>query len=192
MNKIYIKISELSAKFKEMCYGITQNETEIEDAVQELMLYFMQMNQETLKNIYEKDGEQGIIRYGAVVLKRALTSPRSPFYYKYKKYYTHLDKSFYNATSTVIIKDDYVVTSDWNYKNISNIANPEEVYQWNKLEQIDKILDKVYWYDRDIFKLYYYEGNTLDTLAEKTMISRNSLFTTIDKVRTLLKEKLNE
>ncbi len=192
MNKIYIKISELSAKFKEMCYGITQNETEIEDAVQELMLYFMQMNQETLKNIYEKDGEQGIIRYGAVVLKRALTSPRSPFYYKYKKYYTHLDKSFYNATSTVIIKDDYVVTSDWNYKNISNIANPEEVYQWNKLEQIDKILDKVYWYDRDIFKLYYYEGNTLDSLAKKTKISRNSLFTTIDKVRQLIKDELNE
>tara|TARA_R100000664_G_C2719391_1_gene113404 strand:- start:121 stop:696 length:576 start_codon:yes stop_codon:yes gene_type:complete len=191
MNKIYIKISELRERFKEMCFGITQNENEIDDAVQELYLYFMQMNQQTLKNIYEKDGEEGIIRYGAVVLRRALTSPRSPFYYKYKKYYTHLDKSFYNATSS-IIKDDYVVTSDWNYKNISNIANPEEVYQWKKLEKIDKILDDVYWYDRNIFKLYYYEGNTLDSLAKKTKISRNSLFTTIDKVRELIKDELDE
>ena len=60
----------------------------------------------------------------------------------------------------------------------------------NKLELIDKELDKIYWYDREIFKLYY-SGNTLDSLAAKTRISRNSLFTTIDKVRTILKKELN-
>ena len=48
------------------------------------------MNPETLKNIYEKDGIKGIKGYGAVVLRRSLTSVRSPFYYKYKKYYTNL------------------------------------------------------------------------------------------------------
>jgi predicted DNA-binding protein YlxM (UPF0122 family) len=54
-------------------------------------------------------------------------------------------------------------------------------------------LDKLdSWYDRELFKLYYYEGNTLDSLAAKTKISRNSLFTTIDKVRDILKNKLNE
>ena len=50
----------------------------------------------------------------------------------------------------------------------------------------------MYWYDRDVFKLYYYDGNTLDSLAKKTKISRNSLFTTIDKVRRKLKEDLND
>ena len=48
----------------------------------------------------------------------------------------------------------------------------------------------MYWYDAKIFHLYYYDGNTLDTLAKKTGISRNSLFTTIDKVRNILKEEL--
>ena len=38
----------------------------------------------------------------------------------------------------------------------------------------------------------YYEGNTLDSLAKKTKISRNSLFTTIDKVRELIKDELDE
>ena len=62
-----------------------------------------------------------------------------------------------------------------------------------KLEQIDRQLDKLEsWYDRELFKLYYYEGNTLDSLAAKTKISRNSLYTTIDKVRTILKKELNE
>ena len=62
--------------------------------------------------------------------------------------------------------------------------------QWEQLEKIDKVLDKQTWYDKQIFSLYYYEGNTLDSLAEKTRISRNSLFTTIDKVRSIIKEEL--
>ena len=67
-------------------------------------------------------------------------------------------------------------------------------FKWlHKLEIIDVELDKLdNWYDRELFKLYYYEGNTLDSLAKKTKISRNSLFTTIDKVRTILKNELNE
>ena len=85
MNKIYLEISNLSSKFREMCYGLTQDEEAINDAVQELMLYYLQMNPETLKGIWEKDGQDGLIRYGAVVLRRSLTSARSPFYYKYKK-----------------------------------------------------------------------------------------------------------
>ena len=59
-----------------------------------------------------------------------------------------------------------------------------------KMEKIDLILNDLYWYDRKVFELYYYEENTLDTLAKKTGISRNSLFTTIDKVRTILKKEL--
>ena len=145
MNKIYIKISELSAKFKEMCYGITQNETEIEDAVQELMLYFMQMNQETLKNIYEKDGEQGILKYGAVALRRSLTSPRSAYYYKYKKYYTNIN-SFYTTDIT------------YGCTKLNNIAEEKERnIPQEKLELIDQQLDKMHWYDKKVFELYYYE-----------------------------------
>jgi len=156
------------------------------------MLYFMQMNPETLKGIWEKDGKDGLIRYGAVVLRRSLTSVRSPFYYKYEKYYTHIDRFMGNG-STSITNVDYGGDNNY-YQNISNIANEElETYQWQKLDQIDKQLDKLdSWYDRELFKLYYYEGNTLNSLAAKTKISRNSLFTTIDKVRTILKEQLNE
>jgi hypothetical protein len=163
-----------------MCYGLTKDKVAIDDAVQELMMYFMQMNPETLKTIWEKSGKDGIIRYGAVVLRRALTSPRSPFYYKYKKYYTNLVGVYMSNTSM----DNF-------HKSIYNI--PEEKldnYQWTKLEEIDKELDKLdSWYDKKIFELYY-SGETLDSLAKKTGISRNSLFTTIDKVRTLLKKEL--
>ena len=178
MNKIYQIISELTDDFTEMCYGITNDKNTIDDAVQELMLYFIQMNQQSLRSIYEKDGEKGLLRYGAVVLKRSLTSPRSPFYYKYKKYYTHININY---------------TTNNTYNNLQNL--PEKIernYKQEKLEQIDKVLDNVYWYDKKVFELYYYESNTLDSLSKKTGISRNSIFNTIDKVRQHIKEKINE
>lgn len=194
MTEIYSEIATLTDKFRTMAYGLTTDQNKVNESVQELMLYFLSMNPETLKSIYEKDGILGITRYGAVALRRALTSTRSNFYYKYEKYYTHIDSSVYSASSTNV--DDYIISDDWNYKNISNLPNEEIDNAHNKkldkLEKIDKVLDTLYWYDTKIFQLYYYEGNTLDSLAAKTRISRNSLFTTIDKVRTILKKELNE
>ena len=191
MTEIYKEIAKLTDKFRTMTYGLTKDENKVNEAVQELMLYFLSMDPSTLRSIWEKDGEKGIIRYGAVALRRALTSTRSNFYYKYEKYYTHIDRSVYSSNATGV--NEFSVPDDCVYKNISNIPNEKiDHTQLNKLESIDLQLDKLNWYDRELFKLYYYEGNTLDSLAAKTRISRNSLFTTIDKVREILKKELNE
>ena len=180
MNEIYQAVAGLRSKFKKMSFAFTTDENEIDNAVQELMLYFLQMNPQTLKDIYEKDGEDGLTRYGAVALRRSFTSPRSKLYYTYNKYYTHIS-NYYETNVTD------------NLKSIYNMPEVIEEYKWTKLEQIDEILDSLeYWYDKKIFQLYYYEGNTLDSLAKKTGISRNSLFSTIDKVREILKKELNE
>jgi RNA polymerase sigma factor (sigma-70 family) len=187
MNKIYQAVANCRETFVEMSYTFTQDINEIEEAVQELMLYFMQMNPSVLESIFKKDGQKGLIRYGAVVLRRSFTSVRSPYYYKYKKYYTNLD-----AQASSITYDITETGEMSNEKHLYNIPNPEEYQQWQKLELIDKALEDVYWYDASVFRLYYYEGNTLTGLAKKTGISRNSLFTTIDKVRDQLKELLDE
>ena len=192
MTDIYIEISKLTDKFRTMAYGITKDENKIHEAVQELMLYLLQANPETIRRIYDNDGIDGITRYGAVALRRALTSKRSNFYYKFEKYYTHIDSTIYSYTKTDTA--DYIIPDGYHYKDLSNLPNEAiDHEQLNKLEKIDVELDKLdSWYDRELFKLYYYEGNTLDSLAAKTKISRNSLFTTIDKVREILKKELNE
>ena len=192
MTEIYAEIAKLSDKFTTMAYGLTTDKNKIDNAVQELMLYFLQMNPKTLKAIYDKDGIEGVTKYGAVALRRALTSTRSNFFYKYEKYYTHIDSSCFSTNYTS--SNDELAYSFANNKNISNIPNEKiDNWQWTKLEEIDKALEDFTWYDKKIFELYYYdEGNTLDSLAAKTSISRNSLFTTIDKVREILKKKLNE
>ena len=192
MNKIYLEISKLSDKFRTMCYGLTKNKEDINNAVQELFIYFLE-RPELVKKIYDKDGLDGITRYGAVVLRRALTSVRSPFYYQYKKYYTHIDSFTSNVTYDVIETGEVIPT-----KHLYNIAEEPAVknLEFEKLDKIDLVLNDLYWYDRKILELYYYgengEGNTLDSLAKKTGISRNSLFTTIDKVRTILKKELTD
>ena len=186
MNKIYIEISKLSDKFRTMCYGLTQNKKDIENAVQELFVYFLE-RPELVKKIYDKDGLDGITKYGAVVLRRALTSTRSPFYYQYKKYYTHIDSFTGNVTYDINETGEVIPT-----KHLYNIAEEPAIknLEFEKLDNIDLILNDLYWYDKKIFELYYYESNTLDGLAKKTGISRNSLFTTIDKVREILKKEL--
>ena len=188
MNEIYLEISKLSDKFRTMAYGLNPDKNEVNEAVQELMIYFLQMNPETLKAIYDKDGIDGVTRYGAVALRRALTSPRSNYYYKYKKYYTHID-----SLTSAVTYDEMETGETIPSKHLYNLPNDIiSSYQWTSLEKIDSALDGFTWYDKKVFELYYYEGNTLDSLASKTGISRNSLFTTIDKVRTELKNKLSE
>ena len=191
MTDIYVEISKLTDKFRTMAYGITTDENKVNEAVQELMLYFLNMTPSVLRSIYDKDGILGITKYGAVALRRSLTSTRSNFYYKYEKYYTHVDSSVYTLNCTY--SDDNIYFDNNVSKSLHNIPNQEtDNTKIERLELIDKELDKIdYWYDRELFKLYY-SGETLDSLAAKTRISRNSIFSTIDKVRTILKKNLNE
>ena len=180
MNDIYNILAKLLPKYEDIAGLYTKDKNEIDDSVQELMLYFMQMNVQILKDIYIKDGEEGLIRYGAVALRRSLTSKRSAYYYKYKKYYANLINLSYKTTTT---QKNY-------YKSIYNIAQEEgEDIKEKNIQKIEAELSKLHWYDSKIFELYY-QGHTLDSLAKETKISRNSLYTTIDKVRTILKKEL--
>ena len=180
MNDIYNILAKLLPKYENIAGLYTKDKNEIDDSVQELMLYFMQMNVQVLKDIYLRDGDEGLLKYGAVALKRALTSKRSAYYYKYKKYYANLINLSYKTTTT---QKNF-------HKSIYNIAQEvEENIKEQKIQKIEAELSKLHWYDAKVFQLYY-EGHTLDSLAKETKISRNSLYTTIDKVRTILKKEL--
>ena len=52
MTEIYLEISKLSDKFRTMAYGLTADENEVNESVQELMLYLLQMNKATLSAIF--------------------------------------------------------------------------------------------------------------------------------------------
>ena len=138
MIEIYEEIAKLSDKFTKMAYGISIDKNKIDNAVQELMLYFLQMNPDTLRSIYDKDGIQGLTKYGAVALRRSLTSTRSNFFYKYEKYYTHIDGASYSNTKTYT--SDMFDFNIPNNKNIYNLPNEKiDDTQLLKLQEIDRI-----------------------------------------------------
>ena len=181
MTEIYKLITENDNKFRLYAYKFTRDKNEIDEVVQELMLYYLSMNKDTLKTIFDKDGIKGIIGYGCIVIKRSLTSKKSQYYYKINKYYEKI-------SSLENTRNSNDRESIWQYLEQLPDVYVEKEQKYQQLELIDKELDLMYWYDSVIFKLYYYEGNTLDSLAAKTKISRNSLFTTINKVREKLKK----
>jgi RNA polymerase sigma factor (sigma-70 family) len=182
IDKIYKLIADNRNRFVSVASKYTEDQNVIDEVVQEQMLYFMQMNKETLIDIYDKDGLEGIVKYGAVAIHRAVTSPRSNYYYKYRKYYTKIDGSYTNFNTVRTNKD---------ITQIPDVID-ESIYKKLAIEKIEKELGNMYWYDKKVFEVYYNEGHTLDSLAKKTGISRNSLFTTLKKVRTKLKEILDD
>ncbi len=179
IDKIYKLIADNRNRFVAVASRYTEDKNVIDEVVQEQMLYFMQMNKQVLIDIFDKDGLEGLIKYGAVAIHRAVTSPRSNYFYKYRKYYTKIDGSYTNYDQP-------------NCKDISQIPAVKDDYHKHELmDKIDNALKTMYWYDKKVFEVYYNEGHTLDSLAKKTGISRNSLFTTLKKVRTQLKEILD-
>ncbi len=55
-----------------------------------------------------------------------------------------------------------------------------------KLEWIDLKLKDCYWFDTEVFKLYYEENHSLNSMAKATGINRNTLFKSINSVKKYL------
>jgi len=114
--------------------------------------------------------------FGARIMANMYHSKTSRYYYKIKKYnQQHIDNQDTNL-------DKFIFTND----------STDE-----KLELINHILSEMYWYDRELFKLYFFGDNngskyTYTSLAEKTGISRRSIFYTIKNVKLHIRKQLNE
>lgn len=64
-------------------------------------------------------------------------------------------------------------------------ANVEELSKKAEVE-----LGKLYWYDRELFKLYAEGQHTISSLSRETLIPRTSISLTINRVKTHLKNKI--
>jgi hypothetical protein len=80
------------------------------------------------------------------------------------------------------------------HSNTSRYYYKYRKFYKKKLEFIDSTLKTLYWYDRELFRLYFFgekDGRqySLTSLAKKTGISRNSIFNTIKNVKQIIKKK---
>jgi hypothetical protein len=114
--------------------------------------------------------------YIARVMLNQYHSKTSRYYYKYNKYYE------YHTTTTI-----ESITADNTEYTIKDKKEVEERLEWVE----DKLKD-CYWFDSQVFKVYYLEEHSLNSMAKATKINRNTLFKAINNVKKyLIKEKEN-
>lgn len=163
-------------KLQNIARNICKKKTIADDLLHECILAMYKYPKEELEFI-KKDGK--LFFFGARIMANMYHSKTSRFYYKYRKIYEHI----------------YFTDGNENETFISTLYN--EGVDIERLELIDKILDNIYWYDRELFKLYYFgeingKRYSLSSLAKQTGISRKSIFNTIDNVRKLIRQKLDD
>jgi len=73
-------------------------------------------------------------------------------------------------------------------------AEEEEDTEWigETAKKIQQELDKLHWYDAELFKVFVEENHTMSSLSRVTGIPRTSISLTINRIRKHIKNKLRE
>ena len=108
--------------------------------------------------------------YVVRVMLNQYHSKTSRYFYKYKKYYQ------YHVTG--IIES---ISPDNTIKNTEEKEEVEEKLQWIE----DKLKD-LYWFDAEVFRIYYKENFSLSEMAKATKINKNTLYKAIKNVKNYL------
>ena len=147
--------------------GIKEYEELLHFVIEELY----KCDQIRLREIIEKNQ---MTFYAVRVMINQCHSNTSRYYYKYKKYYEH------HTTQTI-----ECISAD---KSKSTKKQKEEIEV--KLEWIDEKLKDLYWFDSEVFKLYYRKNFSLSEMAKATKINKNTLYKAIRNVKNYLKNEL--
>lgn len=133
-----------------------------DDLKQEMFLVICEMNEEKLINLYEN----GYLKFFLVrTMLNMIKSDRSHFYMKFRK-------QFEEWTPTFEKRD-------------------EEAYPMEEMvKKLDKSLNILHWYEREIFRLYAESGMNIMELSRNTKIPYRSLSMTIKNVKTYLYYKV--
>mgnify|MGYP003135442439 CR=1 FL=1 len=148
--------------------GIKEYEELLHFVIEELY----KCDQIRLREIIEK---KQMTFYAVRVMMNQYHSKTSRYYYKYKKYYE------YHATQTI-----ESLSAD---KSKSNKKKKEEIEV--KLDWIEEKLKDLYWFDAEVFKLYYRENFSLSEMAKATKINKNTLYKAIRNVKNYLINEKN-
>tara|TARA_B100000902_G_C27203249_1_gene860198 strand:+ start:288 stop:794 length:507 start_codon:yes stop_codon:yes gene_type:complete len=143
--------------------GIKEYEELLHFVIEELY----KCDQIRLKEIIEKNQ---MTFYAVRVMMNQFHSNTSRYYYKYKKYYE------YHTTQTI-----ESISAD-KFKSTKKQKEEVEV----KLDWIEEKLKDLYWFDAEVFKLYYRESFSLSEMAKATKINKNTLYKAIRNVKTYL------
>ena len=153
-------------KLKDMAYNITGGKGN-KDLLSFVIEELYKCDQDRIAEIIRK---KQMTFYVARVMVNQFHSKTSRYYYKYNKYYE------YHVTGIVeAISPDNIETV------IENKEKIEEQLSW-----IEDKLQDLYWFDAEVFRIYYREDFSLNEMQKETKINRNTLYKAITNVKNYL------
>ena len=159
-------------KLKDMAFNIAGSNGK-DDLLSFVIEELYKCDQDRIDEIIEKNQ---LTFYIARVMLNQYHSKTSRYYYKYNKYYE------YHTTTTI-----ESISAD----NVDYTIKDKELVE-ERLDWIEDKLKDLYWFDAQVFKVYYLENHSLNSMAKATKINRNTLFKAISNVKKyLINEKEN-
>ncbi|QDP48233.1 MAG: hypothetical protein Unbinned585contig1001_3 [Prokaryotic dsDNA virus sp.] len=153
-------------KLKDMVYNISSGRGS-DDLLSFVIEELYKCDQDRIKEIIDK---KQMTFYVARVMVNQFFSKTSRYYYKYKKYYEY-------HVSQIVEQ----ITED----EVDFIIEEKELIE-ERLNWIDDKLKDLYWFDAEVFRIYYREGFSLNQMQRETKINRNTLHKAITNVKTYL------
>ena len=81
-------------------------------------------------------------------------------------------------------------TSDIDDYSVQNEEPEDMEYVTETAKKIQQEIEKLHWYDRELFKVFVEEGHTMSSLSRVTGIPRTSISLTINRIRKHIKKQL--
>jgi DNA-directed RNA polymerase specialized sigma24 family protein len=99
-------------------------------------------------------------------------SKTTRFYYKYKRWAEN-------------------VTFEYPMNAVGNLPDTfQEMNYKEQLAEIEKLLEDIYWFEAELFKIYYLHNHSINTLTNATGISRKTIQISIKKAKDYIEEKI--
>ena len=162
LNKYLIKNYD---KLKDVAYNITNGKGD--DLLSFVIEELYKCDQDRIKEIIQK---KQMTFYVVRVMLNQYHSKTSRYYYKYKKYYEYHVTGIIEAVSPDNSKDK---------------TEQKQLIE-ERLDWIEEKLKDIYWFDAEIFRIYYREGFSLNQMQKETKISRATLYKAINNVKNYL------
>ena len=143
--------------------GIKEKDDLLSFVIEELY----KCDQARIREIIEK---RQMTFYVVRVMINQFNSKTSRYYYKYKKFYE------YHVTRTI-----ECISPDTSKDNTKHKNEVEERLAW-----IEEKLKDIYWFDAEVFRIYYREGFSLSEMQKATKINKNTLYKAIKNVKNYL------
>lgn len=171
MNEIKQYIGKQYNVYLDIAKNITHNKKpDYEDLLHTCIEQLLKTNPKKLKSLIKK---KHLLYFMARIMLNNYHSNTSPYYYTYKRY----------NDKTNTLSPNYIYKSN---KHIIKSKEEDEI----KFKYIEEQLNGLYWYDAQVFKIYFLENHSLTSMAKATKISKYSLRKSLKKVKEHFKKTL--